>query len=159
MLLQVGPCDSTGLQDRVDDPAKHDDRPMPGGTDLFSLYIIFTLKSFSSNRNGSKPKLGSADLDTKESGSSGECKGGWPGRGQFLPLPPTPLPPQCKGLQIGASSQRSAGFQCEELGDPGTQQGPNSTSLSSKSSSEQAVMVEIVYQSRAGTQEGQRSFR
>lgn len=93
MLLQVGPCDSTGLQDCVDDPAKHDDRPMPGGTDLFSLYVIFTLKSFSSNRDGSKPKLDSADLDTKESGSSDECKGGWPGRGQFLPLPPTPLSP------------------------------------------------------------------
>lgn len=61
------------------------DRPKPGLTDLFSLYVIFTLKSFSSNRNGSKPKLGGADLDTKESGSSGEHKGGWPGCGQFLP--------------------------------------------------------------------------
>lgn len=156
MLLQLGPCDSIGLQDCADDPAKHSDRPKPGCTDLFSLYIIFTLKSFSSNRNGSKPKLGGADLDTKESGSSCERKGGGPGCGQFLPLPPTPLPPLCKGLQIDAASQWSAGFQCEELGDPGTQQGPNSTSLSLKSSSEQVVMVEVVYQSREGTQ---RSFR
>lgn len=75
------------------------------------------------------------------------------------PLPPTPLSPLCKGLQIDAASQWSAGFQCEELGDPGTQQGPNSTALSPKSRSEQVVMVEIVYQFREGTQEGQRSFR